>query len=174
MLRILLLITSVFITSIYSISFQKINGNGSNNPTSFNSYQGKKILIVNIATGSPRVNQLAGLQQLYNQYIDSLVVVAFPSNTFNNEPRNNGQIKTFCQNNYSITFPIAAKGNVNGTGNQPTFNWLASGSANGLMNINIVGDFEKVLLNKNGAIIGIFAPAIQPMDTTIINAITNN
>lgn len=170
MLRILLLMTTVFTTSIYSISYQKNNGT----TTSFNTHQGKKILIVNIATASPNVGQLEGLQQLYNQYSDSLVIVAFPSNSFNNEPRSNALIKTFCESNYNITFPIAAVGSVKGTGIQPTYGWLASATANGLMALQVDTDYEKFLLDKNGAIIGIFAASMQPTDTTIINAITDN
>src|SRR5689334_4918083 len=106
-----LLLISVFVsTSIYSVHFNNIDGNDQ----SFSSYEGKKILIVNIATGSQRVNQLAGLQQLHNQYHDSLVIVAFPSNSFGHESRSNSEIKSFCQSNYSVAFTLAEKGSVTG------------------------------------------------------------
>lgn len=173
MLRLLLLAFSVLNVSIYSLSFQTFNQN-SNLSNSFNQYHGKKILLVNIATQSPKVNQLAGLQQLYNQYSDSLIIIAFPSNSFNNEPRSNLEIKNFCQDSYGINFPIALKANVTSGSLQSTYQWLADSSMNGVMSGNVIGDYQKFLIDKNGLLIGVFAPTIEPTDSVIINAITNN
>ncbi len=166
----LLITATIFITSIYSLSFTDIDGNSQ----SFGTYQGKKILLVNIATNADEVGQLTQLQQLHQQYQDSLVVIGFPSNSFNNEPRTNTEIKQFCQNNYGVTFKLAAKGNVTGAGMLPIYNWLAQQSENGVLNGTIVGDFQKFLIDKNGQIIGVFAPSVSPMDSTVIQAITEN
>ena len=92
-------------SSIYSITIS--NGPGTNIPLS--NYQGKLILIVNIATGSDKVAQLGGLQQLKQQYGDSLVIIGFPSNSFGHESRNNAEIKQFCESNYGVSFLLAAK-----------------------------------------------------------------
>lgn len=172
-MKILALITAaayMLSTSIYSLSFTDIDGNTVN----MGSYQNKKILLVNIATNSPRVAQLAGLQQLHQQHGDSLVVIAFPSNSFGNETRTNAEIKTFCQNNYGVTFKIAAKGSVAGLALQPVYDWLAHVAQNGVGNVAIGKDFQKVLIDKEGNIIGVFAPSVSPTDQIIVNAITGN
>ncbi len=166
----LLLLSMLFVSSIYNISYTNIDGN----TVSLNAYQGKKILLVNIATGSNKVGQLAQLQQLQLQYQDSLVVIAFPSNSFNHEPQTNAQIKQFCHDNYNNTFLLGQKIAVTGSGIHPLYNWLASSSENGVMPVPISTDFQKILISGEGALIGVFAPTITPMDSTIINAITGN
>lgn len=166
-----LLITASFVySSIYSIHFNDADGLDRN----FGQYQGKKILLVNIATGSDKVSQLANLQQLCLQYQDSLVVIAFPSNSFGKESRSNAAIKQFCQANYNSSFIIAEKGNVIGASIQPAYNWLSKQSENGVMNGIVIADFQKFLIDKNGALIGVFAPDTDPMDNSIREAIEEN
>lgn len=157
-------------TSIYTIHFNTVDGND----TPFNSFAGKKILIVNIATGSAHVGQLAKLQQLYQQYHTSLEIIAFPSNSFGNEARTNAQVKQFCQENYNATFTIAQKGSVTGDSVQPIYTWLANQYQNGVTNIPIPGDFQKVLIDENGEIMGIYAPEVDPMSTVITNAVASD
>jgi len=166
----LLLTASFFYSSIYSIHFNNVDGVDKN----FGLYQGKKILIVNIATGSDNVSQLKNLQLLYQQYQDSLVVIAFPSNSFGKETRNNVAIKQFCQTNFNTSFIIAEKADVTGANIQATYNWLAQLSENGVMNGTVVGDFQKFLINKNGALVGVFASSTDPMSNSIKNAIERN
>jgi len=166
-----LFLISVFVsTSIYSVHFNNIDGNDQ----SFSFCQGKKILIVNIATGSQRVNQLAGLQQLQEQYSDSLVIVAFPSNSFGHESRSNSEIKTFCQSQYNVSFVLGEKGNVTGENKLAIYNWLTSVSDNGVMNSVVSGDFQKFLVDKNGSLIGVFGPVVEPADSMLVQAITGN
>ena len=161
---------SFFLASIYGFQVNDVDGNTIN----IADYQGKKILLVNIATGSQRVNQLAGLQQLQQQYGDSLVVIAFPSNSFGHESRTNSEIGQFCRNNYGVTFRIAEKKDVTGSGIQPVYNWFAQASENGVMNGIVGSDFQKFLIGKNGALIGVFSPSVNPLDSLITNAITGN
>jgi len=155
------------LTNFYSLQFQHSSGATVN----MSSYQGKKVLLVNIATNSPRVNQLAGLQQLQQQYGDSLVVIAFPSNSFGNEGRTDAEISQYCQSNYNTSFTIAAKGAVTGTGLLPVYNWLSKASENGDMNLVIGGDFQKILIAKDGSIQGVFSPKVDPMSGEVRNAI---
>jgi glutathione peroxidase len=154
-------------TSIYSLQYADVDGN----IVSMNTYQGKKILLVNIATGSTHVSQLGELQQLQQQYGDSVVVIAFPSNSFGNETRSNADIKQFCQSTYGTSFQIAAKDNVAGIGIQPIYNWLAHAADNGIMNGIVGGDFQKFLVNNQGMLVGVFAPSVSPMDSSVIEAI---
>jgi glutathione peroxidase len=158
------------VTSIFSLQFQDSNGATVN----MNSFQGKKILLVNIATNSPRVNQLAGLQQLQQQYGDSLVVIAFPSNSFGNESRSDADIKQFCQSTYNTSFIIATKGSVSGANLQSIYNWLSKSADNGDMNLLIGGDFQKVLIAKDGSIQGVFSPKLDPTSDEIRDAITTS
>lgn len=170
MLNIAISLVYYIVTSFFSLQFQDTNGATIN----MSSFQGKKILLVNIATNSPRVNQLAGLQQLQQQYGDSLVVIAFPSNSFANETRSDADIRQFCQSTYNTTFTIAAKGAVSGTNLQPVYNWLSKAAENGDMDLQIGGDFQKVLIAKDGSIQGIFSPKLDPTSDEIRNAITTS
>lgn len=160
----------VLYTSIYSLSFTDTDGSTVN----MNSFQNKKILLVNIATNSPRVGQLTGLLQLKQQYGDSLVIIAFPSNSFGNETRSDAEIKQYCQQNYNVNFFIASKNSVFGLYIQPVYNWLKHTEENGVMDVEIMSDFQKILINNDGNIIGVFAPGVSPTDTSIVNAITIN
>jgi glutathione peroxidase len=170
MIQSIILVIHLLISSFYSLSFQDSNGT----TIAMSSFSGKKVLLVNIATGSSRVGQLAGLQQLQGQYGDSLVIIVFPSASFGAETRNDAEIKAFCQANYYTTFTIAAKGNVAGTNLQPVYDWLFKVTENGDMDLAIGGDFQKVLIGKDGKIEGIFSPKLEPTDSLLINAITSN
>lgn len=161
---------SYAITSFYSLQFTNTDGN----IVSMNSFQGKKVLIVNIATGCPKVDQLRELEQLQQQYRDSLVVIVFPSNSFGHETRSDVQIKQFCQDNYQSSFLIAAKGPVSGTGVQPVFNWLANIANNDAMSAETMGDFEKFVIDKNGNLVSVISSKVRPMDPEMIDAITRN
>lgn len=169
-MKLILLFSCLFFTtSIYTLQFTDVDGN----QVSMNSFQGKKILLVNIATGSSRIGQLTGLQQLHQTYGDSVVIIAFPSNSFDNEARTNAEIKQFCQGNYGVTFRIAAKNSVTGAGVQSIYNWLANISENGVMNGTVGRDFQKFLISKQGSLIGVFSPSVAPTDPLIVNALTN-
>lgn len=169
-MKILLAFLFCLPASIYSLQF--VDSNGAT--VSMSSFQGKKILLVNIATGSTRVNQLGQLQQLKQQYGDSLVIIGFPSNSFGHEARTDQQISAFCQSTYGVTFLLAAKNPVTGAAKQPVYNWLSSITENGTMDGEPGGDFQKFLLNSEGKIIGVFAPSVSPLDSVIINAINEN
>lgn len=159
-----------FLTSIYTFQFQNTEGGTIN----MNNFQQKKILLVNIASGSNHTGQLAGLQQLQNQFADSLVIIAFPSNSFGNEPKTNAEIKQDCVANYNATFLIAAKSPVFGTGIHPIYDWLSKSSENGEINLNVGGDFQKILIAKDGTIQAIFSPKVEPMHADILQAIVTN
>ena len=166
-----ILIASVLLlgTSIYS--FTITNTQGGNIPLS--DYQHKTLLLVNIATGNQaRVGQLAGLQQLQQEYADSLVVIAFPSNSFGNEDLSNEELLHYCQYNYSSTFLVAAKGSVDSTDMQPIYNWLTKKTENGIMDSRVKSDFQKYIINRDGNLSGVFSGAVLPTDSLFKAAIT--
>ena len=170
MYKLLFLTATFYLSSIYSFQVTDID----NGTIDFNDFQGKKILLVNIATGSSQVSQLGELEQLKQAYSDSLVIIAFPSNTFGHESRSNIDIKQFCQSQYNTTFRLAGKGSVLGGDIQPLYNWVTHQSENGVLNNDVAADFQKYLVDKDGSLIGVFGSDVSPMDSTIQNAITNH
>lgn len=163
-------IVSFFLTSIYSIQFRDADGQ----IVRMEQFKSKKIMLVNIATGSRYVSQLEGLRQLQEDYKDHLAVIVFPSNSFANEQRDDAGIKEYCRSNYNSNFIIAGKAPVSGTGLQPIYNWLAKSSSNGEMDLIISGDFQKALIHEDGSIQGVFSPKVEPLHPDIIKAITTN
>src|SRR5690242_18342007 len=92
--------------SIYDFKVQGLDGG----TIDFSKFKGKKILIVNTASKCGFTPQYADLQKLYETYKDKLVIVGFPANNFMfQEPGDNKKIAEFCQQNYGVTFPMAAK-----------------------------------------------------------------
>lgn len=139
-----------------------------------NRYRGKKILIVNIASESPRVGQLAQLQALQQLHPDSLVVLGFPSNSFGHEPLSDTALQAFCRDHYGVTFQLASKQPVKGAGMQPIFQWLSNRSENGVMDQPIKGDFQKFLISESGNLIGVFSPSVEPMSDELKDALNSN
>lgn len=104
----LTLVLSVMLTgtSVYDFKVPGLDGNEIN----FADFKGKKILIVNTASKCGLTPQYEGLEKLYKQYKDKLVVVGFPANNFREqEPGSNEEIAEFCKKNYGVSFPMAEK-----------------------------------------------------------------
>lgn len=156
-------------TSFYTLQFQGSNGT----TQSMGQYQGKKVLLVNIATGSARAGQLAQLQQLQQLYADSLVVIAFPSNSFGHEPLGDSALRQYCAD-HGYTFQLAATQPVTGQNLQGIYHWLATQSENGVMAQPVLGDYQKFLINGSGMLVGVFSAPTEPMGTQIRAAISNS
>ncbi len=166
-----LLLTSPMVVSIYSLSIADVNDGAIN----FNNYRGKNILIVNTATGNAAANQqLAELQQLYQQNQGSLVVIAFPSNSFGREPGTNAQIKALMQGTYGVTFPIAAKSRVYGDSANVIYQWLSSKLQNEMMNSRTIRDYQKYLVDGTGRLVAKFDSMVSPLNGKIQEAINRN
>jgi glutathione peroxidase len=154
-------------TSIYSFEINAADSNTIN----FNDFRDKKILLVNIATGSDKVDQLGELQKLQQRYADSLVIVGFPSNSFGNEARSNAEIRQFCQSVYRVSFLLASKGSVKGEDIQPLYSWVTQENENGIASSGVKGDFQKYLIGSNGELLGIFAASVSPLSQELVSAI---
>ena len=167
----LLSLTGFYATSIYTKQLTTLGGTN----ISLNQYQGKKMLLVNIASGSEyAAKQLPQLQQLYQQYKDSLVVIAFPSNDFGKEPKNNNDLKLLLQNTYKVKFPVSVLTTVKYglATTHPLYKWLQNQGENGSTNKKLTGDFQKYLIDKDGTILGVFSASTTPMSSAVISAIT--
>ena len=150
--------------SFYAYSAEDINGE----VISMSEYKGKKILVVNVASRCGYTPQYEGLQKLYENYGDSLVVLGFPSNDFMwQEPGSNTEIKTFCKTNYGVTFPMFSKIHVKGRKQHPIYDWLSDSKLNGWNNDSPSWNFNKYLLDKNGTIIELYGADVKPLDTLI-------
>ncbi len=157
-------------STIYNVTINDIDGN----PIDLSQFQGKKILIVNTASGSGYVSQYASLEQLYQKYKDSLVIIAVPSNSFGNEPSDSSAIKDFVMNNYNIHFILAQKMDVTGDTESPLYGWLTHIEQNNMLSNEVLGDFYKFLIDANGRLMGAFDSSTDPMSDVIQNAVTNH
>ncbi|MBS1509564.1 MAG: hypothetical protein JST86_01890 [Bacteroidetes bacterium] len=163
--------TMHYTSSIYTKQFTTLTG--TQKPIA--AYQGKKILIVNIASASELAPvQLTQLEQLYQQYKDSLEIVAFPSNDFGNEPMSNADLQQLLQNTYHISFPVSIVSGVKDStaSTHSIYQWLQRESENGSMSPQVKGDFQKFFIDKSGNLTGVFSGRINPSDSSIINIIT--
>lgn len=126
-------------------------------------YQGKMVLIVNVASHCGFTKQYAGLEKLYQDYqAKGLVILAFPCNQFaGQEPGDEAEILSFCQLNYGVTFPIFSKIKVNGKEAHPLYVYLKS-ILTDLLGGKIKWNFTKFLIDRNGQPVKRFAPTETP------------
>jgi glutathione peroxidase len=136
-------------------------------------FQGKVLLIVNVASKCGLTPQYSGLQKLYDTYKDKgFEILGFPCNQFlSQEPGTEKEILEFCRTNYSVTFPMFSKIEVNGENRHPLYQILtnypdSSGNAG-----DITWNFEKFLINRDATQIKRFRPQIEPQSEEIITAI---
>ena len=127
-------------------------------------FRGRKLLLVNIASGCGYTRQLEGLNELSGKY-DHIQVIAFPSNDFRGqEPLSDNQIEEFCRINYKVDFPIARKTTViKSTEQNEVFNWLTSAELNGWNDESPKWNFSKYLVNEKGFLIAVTGPATDPL-----------
>jgi glutathione peroxidase len=133
------------------------------NELSLNDFKGKKILLVNTASHCGFTKQYSELQQLYNDFQEQLMVIAFPCNQFaNQEPGDDHEISSFCQINFQVTFPIAKKIHVNGPNAHPLFKYIVECLPGLLGSQAIKWNFTKFLFDENGAPVRRFSPSTNP------------
>ena len=151
----------------------------------FSQYEGKVLLIVNTASKCGFTPQYDGLEELYQKYKDrGLVVIGFPCDQFaGQEPGSNEEIEEFCRLNHGVTFPLMSKTDVNGPNESPVFTYLKSVAPteeyHGLKakatqkmlkgmsksvekDSDILWNFTKFLVSKDGRTVKRFAPVAEP------------
>ena len=152
--------------SIHAFQIEALDGSTIN----LADFKGKKILVVNTASECGYTPQYKELQQLYEAYAAKLVVIGFPSNDFGQqEPGSNAEIKSFCSKNYGVTFPLAAKSTVKGSGASAVYQFLTQQSKNGVMDAEINWNFNKFLLDENGILLQKFESSVKPMSDEIVS-----
>ena len=151
--------TTAYPKTIYAFKVPSIEGG----TIDFSKYKGKKILVVNTASKCGFTPQYEGLEKLYKEHQDKLVIVGFPANNFGQqEPGTNEEIQTFCKVRYGVTFPLATKVDVVGENTHPLFKWLTSKEENGVLDATIGWNFTKFLLDENGKLLASFPSKVTP------------
>ena len=143
-------------SELYNISVKDIDMNS----VDLSSYEGKTLLIVNVASKCGFTPQYKDLQNLYEKYQDQgLEVLGFPCNQFGaQEPGTNEEVKSFCDLNYNVSFKMFDKIDVNGSNASPLFKYLKHESP-GIMGTEAVKwNFTKFLVNRDGQVVKRFAP----------------
>jgi glutathione peroxidase len=157
-------------------------------PTNLGAYAGNVLLVVNVASKCGLTPQYEALEALYSQYKDQgLVVLGFPANNFlEQEPGTNEEIAEFCSLTYSVDFPLFSKVSVLGDDQHPLFTELTSQypaadtdktpfrerlTGFGMTpseDPDVLWNFEKFLVSRDGEVVGRFAPATTPDDPAVI------
>lgn len=174
--------------NLFDIPLRRLEGQ----EATLGDYRGKVMLIVNVASQCGLTPQYAGLEKLFEKYEErGLVVLGFPCNDFGaQEPGDEAEIADFCQRNYGVRFPMFQKLEVNREARHPLYRELvaaqpqarqAEGSTfadklaqHGLSPKNpadVMWNFEKFLVGRDGAVIARFAPDVKPDDPALVAAI---
>lgn len=172
--------------SVYNIPVKTIDGA----ETTLNQYQGKVLLIVNVASKCGLTPQYEGLEQLYkDKKAEGLEILGFPANNFlAQEPGSDEEIQQFCSLNYQVDFPLFSKISVAGEDKHPLYQALTAAipdrTGEGPWKKDLIDygltpnelpevlwNFEKFLVNKQGEIVARFAPDIKADDARIVDAV---
>ena len=175
-------------TSVYDIPVKKISGED----TSLAEFKGKVLLLVNVASKCGLTPQYEGLEELYEQYRgQGLVVAGFPANNFKSqEPGTNEEIQAFCTTNYGVKFPMFSKISVSGSDKHPLYQVLTTAQPKAISvsdvpfreklngygietnaDPEVLWNFEKFLVSRDGEIVKRFAPDTLPDAPELIAAI---
>ena len=128
------------------------------------SYAGKHMLVVNVASKCGFTPQYKGLEKMYHDYKDKgLVVLGFPCDQFGHqEPGNAEEIKNFCSLNYEVSFPMFAKIDVNGPNAHPLYQRLKKAAKGVLGTERIKWNFTKFLVDPQGNVVRRYAATTTP------------
>ncbi len=156
-------------TNIYDFTMRDIDGKD----VSLSAFKGKVLLIVNVASKCGFTGQYAGLEKLYTTNTNrGFVVLGFPANDFlGQEPGTEAEIKGFCTLTYGVTFPMFAKISVKGKDIHPLYAFLTSQETNPKFGGAISWNFNKLLIGRDGAILGRFGSRTKPDDKELMAAV---
>ena len=150
--------------SIYEVNINNINGE----PINLKEYKGKKILFVNVASECGFTSQYKGLQQLYLEHQDNLMIIGVPCNQFGSqEPGNSSEIQSFCELNYGVTFLLTEKVEVKGSNQHSLYQWLTNKDLNGRSSSSVKWNFQKYLIDEEGKFIDYFYSTTKPLSSKI-------
>jgi glutathione peroxidase len=139
--------------------------------TSLKAYEGKVVLVVNVASKCGLTKQYTALEALYDKYKDQgFVILGFPCNDFKGqEPGTEEEIKTFCSTKYDVSFPLFGKVKVLGADRHPLYEALTG--EKGAFPGDVAWNFGKFLIGKDGKPLSRFEPRTTPDDASVVSAI---
>lgn len=147
--------------SVFDYTVKDINGQ----EISLSQYKGKYLLIVNVASKCGFTPQYKGLEELFEELKDHVVVLGFPCNQFGSqEPGDSEEIKNFCGLTYDVKFPLFEKIDVNGDNAAPLYQFLKKERPGLLGTEAIKWNFTKFLVNREGQVVKRYAPTDKPED----------
>ena len=155
--------------SIYDVAINALDGS----PADLHDYDGKAVLVVNVASRCGLTPQYTGLEQIHEQYAGrGFTVLGVPCNQFGGqEPGTAEEIATFCSTSYGVTFPMTEKVEVNGDDRHPLYQQLVDvADADGHTG-DIRWNFEKFLVAPGGEIVARFNPLVEPGSDTVVEAV---
>ena len=149
-------------TDIYNFTVKDIDGND----VKLSQFKNKVLIIVNTASQCGLAPQYKDLEKLYQDYNEQgLVVLGFPCNQFGSqEPGTENEIKTFCETQYAVSFPMFSKVSVNGNDEHPLYHFLKTTLPGLLGSKTIKWNFTKFLIDKNGKPFKRFSPKESPLN----------
>ena len=151
----------------YDFNIESINGE----LIDFKEYKNKVVIVVNTASYCGFTNQYQELQELWDNYKSKgLVVLGVPSNSFNQEKKNNDEVKEFCEVNFNINFPLTTITEVKGDNAHDLFKWAKKNHGKSAIP---KWNFHKILINKEGKVEDTFTSFTKPMSKKIVSKIEN-
>ncbi|HEV3328015.1 MAG TPA: glutathione peroxidase [Acidimicrobiales bacterium] len=155
--------------ALYDYPINTLDGD----PSSLKSYEGKALLLVNVASKCGLTPQYTGLEELQKKYESrGFTVLGFPCNQFGEqEPGSPEEIATFCSTNYGVTFPLFEKIDVNGEGRHPIYAELEEVADQEGNKGDVKWNFEKFLVGPTGKVVARFSPLVTPEDPALVDAI---
>lgn len=154
------------VESIYDIKINSLQGN----PINLSDFKGKKIMFVNVASKCGFTPQYTGLEKLYEEYSDKLMIIGVPCNQFGEqEPGDKEEIASFCEKNYGVTFLLTEKVNVKGDDQHPLYTWLTSKDKNGYKSSSVKWNFQKYIVSETGELEGVYLSTVDPQSDKILS-----
>ena len=175
-------------SNIQTIPLARIDGTD----TTLGAFDGRVVLVVNVASKCGLTPQYAALEKLYETYAPrGLEIAGFPANNFGaQEPGTNAEIQGFCSTSYNVTFPLFSKISVKGPDQHPLYTALIEAQPHALTPdgsdfkaklagygikfdnpTDVMWNFEKFLVDRHGAVIARFSPDTTPDDPLLVGAI---
>ena len=153
------------LTEINEFAFKNIDGG----TLTLRDFEGKAVLLTNTASRCGFTRQYSDLERLHQAYKDKgLVVIAVPSNDFNQELGNDADVKEFCEIRYGVNFPLTSIQKIKGSDAHPVYKWISSEAS---VIAQPRWNFHKFLIGKNGEILNWFSSMTSPSSTGFITQI---
>lgn len=154
-------------TSLYSIPLTFNDGSEAD----FGRFEGKAVMVVNVASKCGFTRQYAGLEELYGKYREQgLEILGVPCNQFGGqEPGADEEIAEFCERNFGVTFPLTSKANVLGKEQHPLFTELTHDEHG--QPVKVKWNFEKFVINREGELVARFPSATEPDSEDLLRAV---